>query len=53
MIAPIVITAIMVVYYAVYFGFLISLLSGIIKYLLGIIPAAMAAVLDGLKNNIE
>ena len=48
MIAPIVITAIMVVYYAVYFGFLISLLSGIIKYLLGIIPAAMAAVTVGV-----
>ena len=48
MIAPIVITAIMVVYYAVYFGFLISLLSGLIKYLLGIIPAAMAAVTVGV-----
>ena len=38
MIAPIVVTAILVLYYAVYFGFLITLVSGIWKYLLGIIP---------------
>lgn len=42
--APIIVTVIMVLYYALYFGFLISLLSGIWKYALGIIPFAFAAV---------
>ena len=44
MIAPIVVTAILVLYYAVYFGFLITLVSGIWKYLLGIIPLIFSAV---------
>ena len=44
MAAPIIVTVIMVLYYALYFGFLISLLSGIWKYALGIIPFAFAAV---------
>lgn len=42
--APIIVTVIMVLYYALYFGFLISLLSGIWKYALGIIPFAFATV---------
>ena len=44
MIAPIVVTAIMLVYYGVYFGFLISLVEGVWKLLLGILPPAFAAV---------
>ena len=44
MIAPIVITAIMILYYIVYFGFLIVMLEGIVKYVLGIVPIALAAV---------
>ena len=44
MMAPIVVTAILVLYYAVYFGFLITLVSGIWKYLLGIIPLIFSAV---------
>ena len=44
MVAPIVATVIMVAYYAVYFGFLISLLEGMWKYALGIFPAAFSAV---------
>ncbi len=44
MIAPIIITVITIIYYVVYFGFLISLLSGILKYVLGIIPIAFSAV---------
>ena len=44
MISPIVVTAILVLYYAVYFGFLITLVSGIWKYLLGIIPLIFSAV---------
>ena len=45
MIAPIIVTVIMVLYYIVYFGFLIALLPGIWKYALGIIPLAFAAVM--------
>ena len=45
MIAPIVVTIIMVLYYIVYFGFLISLLEGIWKYALGLIPLAFSVVM--------
>ena len=45
MIAPIVISVIMVLYYIVYFGFLIILLDGIWKYVLGIIPLIFSAVM--------
>ena len=45
MIAPIVVTAILVLYYGVYFGFLISLLDGVWKYALGIFPLALVAIL--------
>ena len=44
-------TAIMVLYYIAYFGFLISLIDGIWKWLLGIIPLAFTAVM--LKVCIE
>ncbi len=44
-IAPIVVTILMVVYYVVYFGFLMSLLSGFVKYALGIFPLAFSAVM--------
>ena len=44
MIAPIVVTIIMVLYYIVYFGFLISLLSGIWRYALGIVPLLFSGV---------
>ena len=45
MIAPIVITVIMVLYYVVYFGFLITLLPGIWKYALGILPLALSVLI--------
>ena len=45
MIAPIVVSAIMIVYYVAYFGFFISLLDGIWKYMLGIIPFLLSAVM--------
>ena len=45
MVAPVIISVIMILYYAVYFGFLISLLNGIFKYLLGIVPLAMAVLM--------
>ena len=43
MIAPIVVSAVMILYYVVYFGFIISLINGIIfKLILGIIPFAFS-----------
>ena len=44
-IAPIIVTILMVLYYVVYFGFLITLLDGILKYALGIIPLGFSAVM--------
>lgn len=38
MIAPIVVTAICILYFVIYFGFLISLIEGLWRYLLAIIP---------------
>ena len=51
MIAPIVISVIIILYYVVYFGILIALIDGIWKWLLGIIPLAFTAVM--LKVCIE
>ena len=45
MTAPIVITIIMTLYYVIYFGFLITLIDGIWKYALGIIPLIFSAVM--------
>lgn len=45
MTAPIVITVMMILYYVVYFGFLVTLLDGVWKYALGIIPLAFSAVM--------
>ncbi len=45
MIAPIIITVILVLYYITYFGFLISLLNGIWKYVLGIIPLIFSGIM--------
>lgn len=45
MIAPIVISVIMLVYFVAYFGFLISVTAGIGQYLMGIL-ALILAVLD-------
>ena len=42
--APIIVTILMVLYYVVYFGFLITLVSGLWKYLLGIAPLAFSAL---------
>ncbi len=45
MVAPIVVTVLMIIYYVVYFGFLITVVDGIFKVLLGIIPLAFAGVM--------
>ncbi len=44
LIAPIIVTAIMVLYYIAYFSFLIALIDGIWKWFLGIVPVAFIAV---------
>ncbi len=51
LIATIVIAIIIILYFIVYFGFLISLLDGVWRYALGIIPLALAAVM--VKVSIE
>ena len=45
MIPPVVVSVIMILYYTAYFGFLISLLDGIWKYVLGIAPLAFSIVM--------
>ena len=45
MIAPIVVSVVLIIYYVVYFGFIISLLSGVWGWLFGAFPIAFAAVL--------
>ena len=45
MIAPIVVTILMILYYIAYFGFLITLVEGFFKYALGIIPLVFSAVM--------
>ena len=45
MIAPIIITVIMIIYYIAYFGFLITLLKGTWKYVFGIIPLAFSGLM--------
>ena len=45
MIAPIIVTIILILYYVVYFGFLISLLEGIVKYVLGIFPVVFSVII--------
>ena len=45
MIAPIIVSVIMIFYFIIYFGFLISLLSGILKYFFGIIPLIISGVM--------
>ena len=49
--APIIISVIIVLYYVIYFSILIALIDGIWKWLLGIIPLALSAVM--LKVCIE
>ena len=51
LVAPISVTIIMVLYYVAYFGFLIALIDGVWKWILGIVPLAFSAVM--LKVCIE
>ena len=43
-VAPIVVTVIMVIYYIVYFGFLMSVVTGGWKYALGILPFVFSGI---------
>ena len=43
--APIIVSILMILYYVVYFGVLISLLEGVFKYVLGIIPIIFSIVM--------
>ncbi len=45
MIAPILISIIIILYYVLYFGILIALLGGIWKYVLGIVPLLFGCVM--------
>ena len=45
MTAPIIVTVLMILYYAAYFGFLISVLDGVLKYLLGIVPLVLTILM--------
>ena len=45
MIAPIVVTTITVLYYVIYFGFVIALLDGLGKLLLGLLPLLLSAIM--------
>lgn len=45
MIAPVIITVLLIVYYVAYFGLMISLLDGALKYLLGILPLFFSGVM--------
>ncbi len=42
---PIIVTVLSVLYYAAYFGLLIAMLDGIWKYLLGLLPLAISALM--------
>ena len=44
-IAPIIVTVLMIAYYVVYFGFLIALLPGVWKYVLGLLPLALSVLM--------
>ena len=45
MAAPVIVTVLVVLYYIAYFGFLITLLDGIWKYILGLLPLALTVVM--------
>ena len=45
MVAPIVVTILMVIYYAVYFGFLISVLDYTWKYIFGLFPILFSIIM--------
>ncbi|MBR5288032.1 MAG: hypothetical protein IKU34_05495 [Clostridia bacterium] len=45
MIAPVIVSLLMILYYILYFGLLITMLDGIWKYALGVIPLVLSIVM--------
>ena len=45
MMAPIIVTVIMLIYFAIYFSVLITQLEGFVKYAMGILPLVFAFVM--------
>ena len=45
MIAPIIVSVIIILYYVLYFGIVVTLLDGILKYAMGIIPLFFTGVM--------
>ena len=45
MIAPVIVSLLTILYYILYFGLLITLLDGVWKYALGVIPLALSIVM--------
>ena len=45
MLAPIIISVLVILYYVIYFGFLIAVLEGTWKYLLGIFPFVFSVLM--------
>ena len=45
MIAPIVVAVLLVLYFAVYFGFLITLVNSLWKYILAVLPFAFSVII--------
>ncbi len=48
MVAPIVVTVILILYYIVYFGFLIALIPGFWKFVFAIFPPVFSAIIIGV-----
>ena len=44
LVAPIIVTVIMVLYYVVYFGFLMTLLEGLWRYVFALVPLAFSVI---------
>ena len=45
MIAPIIVTVLMIIYYVIYFSLLVWYIDGIFKYILGIVPLIFTIVM--------
>ena len=45
MIAPVIVSLLMILYYILYFGLLITMLDGVWKYALGVIPLVLSIVM--------
>ena len=45
MIAPVIVSLLTILYYILYFGLLLTLLDGVWKYALGVIPLALSIVM--------